>query len=157
MQRRLRVVRGTGSGAPPRWMRVVLYAAAVYNLLCGAFVVLFPAALFRWAGMAAPRYPGLWQFVGMLVGVYGIGYLAAAHDPLTHWPIVLVGLIGKILTPVGYLVAAARDEITAPFAETTLANDVLWWIPFGIILLRAYQRHAVHLRLARDHRSLRRA
>jgi len=138
-------------------MRVVLYSAAAYNLSWGAFVVLLPAAMFRWAGMAAPRYPGLWQFVGMLIGVYGIGYLAAARDPLTHWPIVLVGLVGKLLAPVGYLTAAVRDEVTAAFAATTLAHDVVWWVPFALILLHAYRRHAAHLRLARDHRSLRRA
>jgi hypothetical protein len=138
-------------------MTAALYAAGAVNLSWGTFVVLFPLALFRWAGMAAPRYPGLWQFVGMLVGVYGIGYLAVARDPLTHWPVVLVGLIAKILAPIGYLVAAARDEISPAFGAATLANDVLWWIPFGLILVHAYRRHAIHLRLARDHRSLRRA
>ena len=39
-----------------------------------------------------PRYPQIWQCVGMIVGVYGVGYLVAASDPLRHWPIVLVGM-----------------------------------------------------------------
>ena len=49
--------------------------------------------------MEVPRYSFLWQCVGMIVGVYGVGYLAAAAAPLRHWPIVLVGFLGKSVWP----------------------------------------------------------
>jgi small multidrug resistance pump len=49
--------------------------------------------------MELPRYPDIWQCVGMIVGVYGVGYLIAAFDPLRHWPVILVGLLGKVLGP----------------------------------------------------------
>ena len=84
-----------------RWMQLVLWAAAAYNILWGVVVVLFPLAPFRWAGMALPNYPQLWQCLGMIVGVYGVGYALAARDPFTHWPIVLVGLLGKVFGPMG--------------------------------------------------------
>src|SRR5215468_2521786 len=90
----------------PRWMSGVLWAAAVYNLLWGGCVVLFPLQPFRWLGMPLPNYPQIWQCVGMIVGVYGIGYACAARDPLRHWPIVLVGLLGKIFGPLGFLLSA---------------------------------------------------
>ena len=77
------------------WQRRVLMAAGLYNLIWGAAVVLFPNGLFRLTGIADPLYPGIWQCVGMIVGVYGIGYLTAARQPLRHWPIVLVGLLGR--------------------------------------------------------------
>ena len=70
----------------------VLLLAGLYNLMWGAFVVLLPGVLFAWARMAQPLYPELWQCIGMIVGVYGIGYAVAAFDPARHWPIVLVGL-----------------------------------------------------------------
>jgi hypothetical protein len=85
----------------PKWMRVVLYTAGAYNLVWGLWVVLFPAALFHWAGMPPANYPQIWRCVGMIVGVYGIGYVIAARDPLRHWPMVFVGLLGKVLGPVG--------------------------------------------------------
>jgi hypothetical protein len=138
-------------------MTGVLYAAAAYNVAWGAFVVLFPLALFEWAGMPAPNYPGLWQCAGMMAGVYGVGYLAAARDPVTHWPVVLVGLLGKVVVPIGVAAAAARGELPWALGATILAGDVVWWAPFALILHRAYRRHAIHLRLVRDHRSLRRA
>jgi hypothetical protein len=119
-------------------MRGWLRAAAIYNLVWGAFVVLFPGALFDWTNADAPRYPGVWQCVGMIVGVYGIGYAIASTNPLRHWPIVLVGLLGKVLGPIGFAFAATRGEFPAAFGWTILTNDLIWWVPFAAILRSAY-------------------
>ena len=125
----------------PTWMRLTLIAAGAYNLVWGAAVVLFPAALFQWAEMDLPRYPQIWQCVGMIVGVYGIGYLSAANDPLRHWPIVLVGFLGKIFGPIGFLAAALRGDLPWSWGVTIVSNDLIWWVPFGIILYHAVSRH----------------
>ena len=122
-------------------MRTVLVAAAVYNVLWGGFVVLFPLTLFRVLGMELPNYPQIWQCVGMIVGVYGVGYAAAALDPLRHWPIVLVGLLGKIFGPVGFLSAVSQGTLPLSFGLTLLTNDLIWWFPFSLILLRTYQTY----------------
>lgn len=123
-------------------MTWVLLAAGVYNLVWGGFVVLFPEAMFRWIGADVPRYPELWQCIGMIVGVYGIGYAVAARDPLRHWPIVLVGLLGKIFGPIGFFDAVViRDVFPLSFGFTILTNDLIWWVPFTIILWHAF-RHA---------------
>jgi hypothetical protein len=130
---------GSENQVAPRWMARVLWAAAVYNLLWGGFVVLFPALPFRWLGMPLPNYPQLWQCVGMIVGVYGIGYACAASAPLRHWPIVLVGLLGKLLGPLGFLMAARNGQLPWAFGWINLTNDLIWWIPFALILHRAYR------------------
>lgn len=130
------------SAPAPPWMRRVLLAAAAYNILWGAFVILFPGALFRWLGMAEPNYPALWQCIGMIVGVYGVGYAVAASDPARHWPIVLVGLLGKLLGPIGMVHAVATNALPWKFAAVCLTNDLIWWVPFWLILrhaLRAWQ------------------
>ena len=119
------------------WMRYVLIAAGIYNLVWGAFVVLMPGALFQWLDLPLPTYPSIWQCVGMIVGVYGVGYLAAARDPIRHWPIVLVGLLGKIFGPIGFVHAASTGVFPWSMGWTILTNDLAWWIPFGLILLAA--------------------
>ncbi len=124
---------------PDRWMKPVLLAAGVYNIVWGGFVLFFPLAMFRWFGMQPPNYPQLWQCVGMIVGVYGVGYIAASRDPLRHWPIVLVGFLGKAFGPIGFVRAALEGVFPWSFGINNITNDVIWWIPFALILRRAYQ------------------
>lgn len=124
-------------GTAPRWMRATLCAAAAYNLLWGGAVIAAPNAGFELIGIEPPRYPMIWQCVGMIVGVYGVGYAIAATDPLRWWPITLVGLLGKVLGPIGFLVAALRGELPWAFGLTIVFNDLVWWVPFALILFSA--------------------
>jgi len=118
-------------------MAWTLRSAALYNLLWGGAVVLFPLAWFAWAGLEPPRYPVLWQCIGMIVGVYGVGYAVAASDPYRHWPIVLVGLLGKVLGPIGFVGAALAGELPWRAGALIVANDLVWWVPFAAILAGA--------------------
>jgi len=88
--------------------------------------------------MKLPNYPEIWQCVGMIVGVYGIGYMIAAFDPLRHWPIILVGFLGKVLGPIGMVDAIWKGKLPAIAGITCVFNDLIWWAPFAIILWRAY-------------------
>ena len=83
----------------------MLIAAGIYNLCFGLFAILLPNSMFELIAMEPPKYPELWQCIGMIVGVYGVGYIIAAFDPARHWPIVLVGFLGKIFGPIGMAVA----------------------------------------------------
>mgnify|MGYP001824308345 CR=1 FL=1 len=129
-------------GSDHAWMQYVLAAAGVYNLLWGAATILFPNALFQFAEITPPRYPQIWQCVGMIVGVYGIGYLIAATDPLRHWPITLVGLLGKIFGPIGFVIAVVRGDLPLSFGVTILTNDLIWWIPFAAIIYQKYKQYS---------------
>jgi hypothetical protein len=122
-------------------MRWTLLAAAVYNVLWGTWVVLLPNQFFDLVGMAQPTHVSIWQCVGMIVGVYGIGYAIAAMRPLRHWPIVLVGLLGKLLGPIGYVDGVLFRGLDPAFGWTIPTNDLIWWVPFCIILWKAWQYH----------------
>jgi hypothetical protein len=77
----------------------------------------------------------------MIVGVYGIGYGIAAFAPLRHWPIVLVGLLGKVFGPIGFLDAALRGEMPWRCGWLIVTNDLIWWLPFTALLLAARRAH----------------
>ena len=131
----------TEARCPPA-LQYTLAAAGVYNLVWGAAVVLLPGLAFQIAGMQPPLYPQIWQCVGMIVGVYGVGYLLAARDPYRHWPIVLVGLLGKLFGPLGFLYYATLGEMPWSWGIVLLFNDLIWWAPFAAILYQAAKAHS---------------
>lgn len=119
-------------------MRRVLLGAGVYNIVWGAVAVVMPNLMFDLLGMERPNYPEFWQCIGMIVGVYGLGYGIAASDPVRHWPIVLVGLLGKVFGPLGMVQALWTGALPLAFAFNCVTNDVIWWIPFALILRHAW-------------------
>jgi len=121
-------------------MKLTLKLAGIYNVLWGSLVVLFPLRFFELFGMEAPNYPELWQCIGMIVGVYGVGYWIAASDPLTHFPIVLVGFLGKLFGPIGFAQALITERFPLTFGINIIFNDLIWWVPFFIILKKKYER-----------------
>jgi peroxiredoxin len=119
-------------------MRIVLRIAGIYNMLWGAWVVLFPAHFWQLVKMEQPNYPFLWQCIGMIVGVYGVGYWVAASNPARHWPIVLVGFLGKVFGPIGFLDGWLRlGVLPAHFGIVNIFNDLIWIVPFALILWHA--------------------
>ncbi len=122
-----------------KWMRSVLTVASLYNLIWGAWVVLFPAAIFRLLAMSPPHELWIWKCLGMVVGVYGVAYAFAAVDPVRHWPVVAAGLLGKVLGPLGLVSAARSGELPWRFGWVCLTNDLIWWVPFALILRAAWR------------------
>lgn len=127
------------------WMRWTLSLAGVYNLIWGTVVILVPAESFQLGGLWTPGhgrmdpqlYLPLWQCIGMIVGVYGVGYAIAATDPARHWPIVLVGFLGKLFGPIGAVQGALAGHLPWTILWTNLTNDLIWLVPFALILLHA--------------------
>jgi peroxiredoxin len=129
----------------PRWMPAVLLVAGGYNLLWSAWMTLFPELSFGLSGLQAAGkpldYPQLWQGVGGLVGVFGVGYVIAAINPVRHWAVVFVGLLSKLGAGVGTTIAVLAGTTSPSALLFTLFNDVIWWVPFFLIVRRAYQVH----------------
>ncbi|CAE7200853.1 unnamed protein product [Symbiodinium necroappetens] len=123
----------------PRWIRRWLLAAGIYNIVWGTAVVAFPMLIFRSLGLAEPVYPQIWQCVGMIVGVYGVGYLIASRDPARHWPIVLVGLLGKVFGPIGFVHAIWTGSFPWAFGVTIVTNDLIWYPAFFAALAFAWR------------------
>jgi len=126
-------------------MKVTLKLAAIYNLLWGAWVVLFPQHFFDLTGMERINHPTVWQGMGMVIGVYGLGYWWASSDPFRHWPIVAVGFLGKIFGPLGFVMNYFMGELPGAFGYMLITNDLIWWIPFGNILYQSWKHHQPQL------------
>lgn len=118
------------------WQSKWLWVAAWYNIGFGFWTVVFPTQAFELFGMEPPRYPFIWQTVGMVVGVYGIGYGVAAFNELKHFPIVLVGFLGKIFGPIGFVVTFFAGDLPLAFGVLLIFNDLIWYPAFWGITKR---------------------
>jgi small multidrug resistance pump len=123
------------------WHKNVLKAAAVYNILWGAWVVLFPQQFFQLTNMEPINHAMIWQGMGMVIGVYGLGYYWASSDPVRHWPIIAVGMLGKIFGPLGYVMNLILGTADPSFGLTLITNDLIWWYPFAHMLWYARRQH----------------
>ncbi|HEY2881397.1 MAG TPA: hypothetical protein VGJ15_03165 [Pirellulales bacterium] len=118
-----------------RLFRIALALAGAYNLAFGIWAGFWPQKFFELFELEPPRYPEIWACLGMVVGVYGLLYWHAAWKPEQGKPIVTVGLIGKVLGPIG-MALSISDRWPARLAMICVFNDAIWWLPFGLFLLR---------------------
>ncbi|HSP15277.1 MAG TPA: hypothetical protein VLV78_11045 [Thermoanaerobaculia bacterium] len=115
--------------------RVVFAAAAAYNIVFGLWAALFPRAFFTMFHLDAPRYPAIWACLGMVVGLYGVGYAYAAWRPERGAPFIAIGLAGKILGPIGWVMAVHSGELPFRTFPLLVFDDLMWWLPFAMFLL----------------------
>jgi small multidrug resistance pump len=127
--------------------RYWFYAAAIYNFLWGTINVLFPDLFFNLINMPAPEIRPIWQVVGMFVLVYAPAYWWAGRYPAKHPHLILIGLLGKILGPVGFVFSVLTNQLPLAFGWTLLFNDFIWWIPFTLYLRDVTQAQGGFVRL----------
>ncbi|MBU3700335.1 MAG: alkyl hydroperoxide reductase [Candidatus Kapabacteria bacterium] len=118
-------------------LAAVLRIAAVYNIAWGAWQVLAPNSYFDLMGMTRLNHPMVWQGLGMVIGLCGLAYYWASFDYVRHWPIVAIGLLGKVFGPIGYIYNILMDAAPASFGYTLITNDLIWWAPFILMLNQA--------------------
>ena len=115
----------------------VLRIAALYNIAWGACQVLAPNSFFELMGMEPINHPMVWQGMGMVIGLYGLAYYWASFDYIRHWPIVAIGLMGKVFGPLGFVFNYIQGTAPASFGYTLITNDLIWWLPFAMMINHA--------------------
>ena len=122
----------------PRWQRLTLLVAGVQCLIWGVFIILWPEKSSLAYGFAEPPTDlFLWQGTGLVIVLFGIGYIIASTNPLQHWLVVLIGLLGKSLGPIGMAWSVYHGQVSSKVLYLIPVNDLIWLIPFGLILERA--------------------
>lgn len=117
-----------------KFHRLVFGAAGIYNIAWGAYSVYDPQWLFRFSGMPPLNHPQIFACLGMVVGLYGIIYFEVARVPESGWLLAAVGLLGKLLGPIGLAWLIWKGTWPASTIVLCATNDVIWWIPFTIYL-----------------------
>jgi hypothetical protein len=102
----------------------------------GVVVIVFPLQMSRLVGLDGASIVPLVQVIGMMVGVYAIGYYLLAREPMRYAGLIWVGLAGKTLRPIGFVYHAAAGTLPWTFGWTCVFNDIIWWPVFWSFALR---------------------
>jgi small multidrug resistance pump len=113
--------------------------AAAYNLVWGLTVIVFPNLLFELLGVPPVNYPFLMSGIGMFVAVYAYGYWVVSRELPRYPQLVVIGLLGKTLGPIGWAFAVWRREIPAHTLLVNVFNDLIW-LPLFVAYLVWYHR-----------------
>lgn len=122
----------------PGWHFWALRLAAVHCAVWGIGIILLPqpaADVYGLGHQLTDDY--LWQGTGLAILLFGVGYGIASMNPLRHWAVVAVGLLGKVLGPIGMIWAVTQGDVSTSVLPMVLINDVIWWFPFVAILRNA--------------------
>ena len=124
--------------------RTIFIAAGIYNIAWGLYSALDPQWLFRFVDMAPLNHPQIFACLGMVVGVYGILYLEIARVPERGWLIAAVGLLGKVLGPIGLVHLIWTGQWPIATLVLCITNDWIWWMPFTLYLYDAFPCRTDH-------------
>ena len=124
----------------PRWQCIALFVAGLQCLIWGVFIIVWPERSSLTYGFAQPPAEKfLWQGTGLVIVLFGIGYGIASTNPSQHWVIILIGLLSKSLGPIGMAWSVNQGDVSRRVLYLIPINDLIWLIPFGLILLRVYR------------------
>jgi hypothetical protein len=132
-----------------RFHQAVFIAAGLYNIAWGLYAAFDPQWLFRTAGMPPINYPEIFACLGMVVGLYGLLYFEVARRPEHGTLLAAIGLVGKLLGPIGWLRLYLTGQWPAASIVMCLTNDLIWWIPFGLYLFDARSAATIAARPSR--------
>ncbi len=120
------------------WMRYLLRFVGVYNLLAALTMLVFYHESFKFLGVAKPQLMLPVQLVGILVGLFGVGYLLVASNPVENRNLLTLGFLSKALGSalgVGYVVLG---KLPPMFLLILFFADIMYLPPFWIIMRRLY-------------------
>ena len=136
-----------------RFHQLVFALAGAYNLGWGAYSAYDPQWLFRFAGMPLSNTPEIFACLAMVVGIYGFLYWQVARDPEHGAPIAAVGLLGKVLGPIGLAQLITTGAWPLKSIVLCVTNDFIWWIPFALYLIDVRAAASASSRSARAARA----
>ena len=124
---------------PERLLVLVFRIAAVYNISWGLIVALDPNLLFQIFNLPPINYPFVMSGLGMCIGLYGYGYWVVSRDLRAYPQLVVIGFLGKVIGPIGWLWTVLNTGLPLRTMWTNVFNDFIW-LPFFIGYFVWYRR-----------------
>lgn len=126
------------------WMYYLLRFAGSYNLLAGLSMIVFYHEGFKLLGLKKPELLLPLQLVGMMVGLFGVGYHLVASAPLENRNVLLLGFWSKALGSALGVYYVFDGKLPPVFLAVLFFADIIYLAPFWAILRHLDRQRAQH-------------
>lgn len=116
------------------WMRYLLRFAGGFNLVAGAGMIGLYSEAYDLLGVPKPSVVMPVQVMGILVALFGVGYLLVARRPEKNRDLLMLGFWSKALSSVVALWYVVFGPLPGWFAAVVVLSDVVYLPPFFVIL-----------------------
>ena len=121
-----------------KWMNVLLRFVAVFNVLAGLFMLFLYHETYKIIGMDEPKLSFPIQLVGILVGLFGVGYYLVAKNPVENRNMLMLGFWSKFLGSCLATFYVVRGDLPPRFVAVYFFADIIYLPPFYLIMRRLY-------------------
>lgn len=126
---------------PRPWMQYLLITAGVYNIVWGMIAFFIPAYYLEHLNLTFPNAEWIIKATGVMEVLFGLAYIIASRKPFKHWLIIFIGFSVKTAASLFYFYYMYVGILPTHLISTILANDVIWLLPFGLILYGAFEHY----------------
>ena len=121
------------------WMKYLLYFAGGFNLLAGLGMCTLYHEGYKLLGVPKPDLVLPVQVMGILVALFGVGYLMVAANPVENRNLLTLGFLSKAISSAVALAYVAGGRLPGWFAVAVFFADVIYLPPFYVIMRRLYR------------------
>lgn len=126
---------------PRPWMQYLLILAGIYNLIWGAIAFFIPNYYLQHLNLTFPNAVWIIKAIGVMEVLFGLAYIIASRKPFKHWLIIFIGFSVKTSASLFYFYYMYVGVLPSHLTSMILANDLVWLLPFGIILYQTFEHH----------------
>ncbi len=130
------------------WMRYLLRFAGTFNLFAGLGMISLYHEGYHLLGVPKPALVLPVQVMGILVGLFGVGYHLVANRPVENRDILMLGFWSKALSSVLSVWYVVVGKLPWWFVVVVFFADMIYVPPFYVILRRLYALAAEQRRRA---------
>ena len=112
------------------WMHWVLRFGGWYNVLAGLSMMILYHEGYKLLNVAKPEFVLPIQLVGLLVAIFGVGYLMVERQPWLNQNVLLLGLASKLLGPLLALAYILQGTLPIAMLIVLFFADIIYVWPF---------------------------
>lgn len=114
-------------------MHFILKFAGVYNIIAGLSMMILYHEGFKALQLPKPEFVLPIQLVGLLVAIFGVGYLMVDRNPIENRNILFLGWLSKLLGPLLAIMHIAAGSLPVIMLAVLFFADTIYLIPFWVM------------------------